>query len=523
MKTPKVLLVYPPNQLMTNEKPRTDGSLGPLYLVGALARAGIEADVLDASVGTLDDNLESTLYRRVMQSNGLVRVGMSVDRIKEVIARGVYNIVGVHSNFTPQTHMALEVATAAKAVSPEILVIAGGVNARALSDKFLADSVDIVCNTEGERVIVKIARTWEKGGNFDEVTGTVRMRSGQLVEGKSQSGVNTLLLRRNPQSGLDTLDNLDGLPMPAWHKLPFEHYDRAVAAGRNFQKEPERSAPMMTSRGCPFDCDFCHISEEKQYTEDSGDIGRLRLKSEERVMMELEILKSLGVKKVRFEDDSFLAKKSRVKRILAELPKMGLRFEDANGVNLAHFVTKVGGKLVIDEEYLELLAGAGFTTIVFPVESASQRILDKYATGKLDHNNLDVVELVKVATRLGITCPINMMMGFPDETEEEIMASIELGRRLVGAGARYCSFKTVVPFPGSRLYDDALRQGYLPQDFDPDDFNWRRAIMKNTTVPPERIEYLQQWADRDVNTDEHYMQELDLQIGDRYVQSGETR
>jgi radical SAM superfamily enzyme YgiQ (UPF0313 family) len=456
-----------------------------------------------------------------MQDNGLIRIGMSVERMKEVIAYGGYNIVGVHSNFTPQTRMALEVAQAAKAVRPDILVIAGGVNARALAGRFLAGGVDIVCNTEGERVIVEIVRAWEKGRSFDEISGTVTLKSAEIVTGSPRSGRNLILLRRNPQADMDTLDDLDGLPFPAWEMLPFRHYDSAVSAGRSFLKEPERSGSMMTSRGCPFWCDFCHISNERDYPRESGGIGKLRLKSIERVMAELGILKSLGVKRVRFEDDSFLAKKARVKEILRLLRKMDLKFEDANGVNLSHFVAMEGGKHVIDVEYLELLAEAGFTTIVFPVESASQRILHQYASDKLNHTHLDVVELVRVAKRLGITTPINMMMGFPTETEEEMMASVELGRRLIGAGAPYVSFKVVVPFPGSRLYDSAIEEGYLPKDFDPDWFNWRKAVMVNTAVPPDRIEELQQWADESVNTAEHLKAELELQIGDRYYQSEE--
>src|SRR3989338_2358878 len=101
MREPKVLLVYPANQLMAIESARPDGSLGPLYLAGALEDAGIEADVLDCSVGREDeDNLRDTFYRSIMQPNGLTRIGMSPQRISEVIEKGKYTIVGLNSNFT---------------------------------------------------------------------------------------------------------------------------------------------------------------------------------------------------------------------------------------------------------------------------------------------------------------------------------------------------------------------------------------------------------------------------------------
>jgi radical SAM superfamily enzyme YgiQ (UPF0313 family) len=495
---------------MEREARRTDGSLGHLYLAGALERAGIETDVLDANVGAPEDSLDNTFDNLVMQENGLIRIGMTGTRLQELIAQGGYNVVGINSNFTPQTRLATEVATLTKEVSQNILVLAGGINARALPRRFLDAGVDAICNTEGERVILELIRAWREGKSLD-VSGTITERDGELV-------------RRNPEFG-DTLTNLDGLPIPTWEKLPWGHYDSVEAAGaggRSFLRDPVRSANIQTSRGCPFNCLFCHISNEKEYSDETGGIGKLRFKSEDRVIQELEKLRELGVTKVYIEDDSLLANKSRMRRILARIKGMGFKLADVNGVNLVHFLKGgPGGKPVIDVEFLELLYDAGLTQIGFPVESESQRILDKYATKKLNHDNLDVVELVRIARRIGITCPVNMMIGFPDETESEIKKSIELGRRLVDAGVDYCSFKIPVPLPGSQLHDIALRDGHLSPDFDPDIFNWRKAVMKNTTVSPERIEELQQWAEFNVNSEEYREKRLQIEIGNRW-ESGRT-
>lgn len=492
---------------MPTEMPRPDGSLGLLYLAGALEREGIQADVLDASVGTTHDKLEDTFYKHVMQENGLIKIGLSENRLAEIIATGGYNVVCISSIFTPQTRMALMVARVTKRVSPEILVIAGGVNARSLPERFLKGGVDVICATEGEAVVVAIVRAFEKHESI-AVAGTITIRDdGKIV--------------RQPIAQRDLPSNLDDLPFPAWHKLPFEHYDVALSAGRGFLKSMDRSAGMMTSRGCPFKCAYCHVSVEKFHPSESGDIGRLRLKSEERVIAELEELKRLEVSKVFFEDDSLLAKKERVKRIFSTVRAMGMRLADVNGVNLVHFLKGgKGGRPVIDREFLELLYEAGLKEIVFPVESANQRVLDKYATGKLNHSILDVVELVKVAREVGITSPINMMVGFPDETEEEIRETIELGKRLVDSGAPYCSLYIPIPFPGSTLFTESLARGYLDHDFNPDDFNWRRAVMKNTTVSPKRVEELQSWGWRYANTDEYVEKRLSMNIGLRW-KSGE--
>ena len=450
----KMLFVYPPNQLMPIETPRPDGSLGPLYLIGALREIGIEADLLDATAEGFNQT--------ELQENGLIRIGLTNDQIAERIEP--YDTICINSNFTPQTKMAFEVARIAKAQGKR--VIAGGVNARALRNRFLATGYfDAICMSEGE---------------------------GFIKTGKEK-----------------LITNLDELPFPAWDKLPFDKYDLIASPHGVDLTTHERYAPIMTSRGCPFRCAYCHISTEK------GNIGDLRLKSVDRVLQEIEILKNLGVKKLFFEDDSLLAKKGRVKEIFIAVKDMGLTIADVNGVNLVHLFKKSIG-LIPDREYMELLYDAGFQQIVFPVESGSQRILDKYATGKLNHHLMDVIELTQVAADIGIICPVNMMIGFPDETEKEMMMSIELAKHLIGVGAPYVTFFIPIPFPGSELYDIALKGGHLSPNFDPDIMNWKNGVMENTIVSKERIVELRDLAWQEVNSQEHVAHRLKQSIGSRW-------
>ncbi|MBI5045441.1 MAG: B12-binding domain-containing radical SAM protein [Candidatus Niyogibacteria bacterium] len=502
MKVPKILLVYPPNQLMPIETPRPDGSLGLLYLAGALERAGFEADILDASVGAASDSLNDTFYNGIALPSGLIRIGMSKDRIKEFIVRGAYNVVGINANFTPQTRMALEVAAAAKGVDPNILVIAGGVNARNLAEHFLdSGNVDVICSGEGEKILVRLINEWAKGGSFEGLSG--------IMFKKGESYIKVAV------SPSDLITDLDELPFPAWYKLPFDHYDHIASPHGVIHSASVRYAPMMTSRGCPFQCMYCHISKEKEGV--SGDIGVLRTKSVNRVLQEINILQSLGVKKIYFEDDSLLANRSRAQSIFKRVVGLGLEIANVNGVNLVNFRTRgKDKKWAIDIPFLELLKSVGFDQIVFPVESGSQRILDTYATSKLDLDSLDVVGLVRAAVKVGIVCPINMMIGFPDETEQEMRLSIDLGKRLVDAGAAYCTFFIPIPFPGSKLYELAVSRGYLDRDFDPDAMNWKNAVMKNTVVPPERIMELRDAAWREINTAEHVAMRLKQSVGHRW-------
>lgn len=505
MKKPSVLLIYPPNQLMPVETPRPDGSLGPLYLAGALRTMGIETDLLDAAVGAEDDDLEHTFYRSEMLPNGLVRIGMSWKRIEEFLAQKQYDIVGVNSNFTPQTKMAFGVAEIAKRVNPQTLVIAGGVNARSLWQRFMTNGAfDLVCTTEGEKVIQEIATRFLHGQTYDGIDGTIYFANGEPHIYKVGPGT--------------VFTKLDELPFPAWDKLPLAKYERIASPhGVDLTGRKHRYGPIMTSRGCPFQCSYCHISLERFGRGTlSGDIGDLRLKSVGRVLREIDTLISLGVKKLFIEDDSLLAKKPRIKELFTAILNSGLTLADVNGVNLVHLFQKTGGgTLEPDRDYMELLYNAGLQQIVFPVESGSQRILNKYASLKLKLALMDVLKLTKIAREIGIICPVNMMIGFPDETEEEIMMSVELAKKLIDAGANYVSFFIPIPFPGSQLYDMAIRGGYLSPDFDPDIMNWKNGVMVNTEVPVERIVEIRDWATQTVNPPEYVAKRLQESVGSR--------
>ncbi len=97
---------------------------------------------------------------------------------------------------------------------------------------------------------------------------------------------------------------------------------------------------MMTSRGCPFDCSYCHIAEEIEGSK-SGAIGRFRIKSDERVKKELNILKNeIGAKQVFIEDDSIFGMKRRAIRLLKSVVHLGIELMDVNGINMIHLVKK---------------------------------------------------------------------------------------------------------------------------------------------------------------------------------------
>ena len=245
---------------------------------------------------------------------------------------------------------------------------------------------------------------------------------------------------------------------------------------------------MMTSRGCPFKCEFCHISKETPDSQ-SGDLRKLRLKTDERVGRELDVLQALGVEYVFLEDDSLLAKKPRALRIFRELRRRRLKLSAVNGVNIAHLFRRVNGTMEVDVELLETMAEAGFREISLPFESGCQRIIDKYATGKLDLS-LDMTALIRTAKRLGIVVGGNYTYGYPDETYDELTETILLAQRHVNEGLDQANLMIIVPFPGTVLYDRAIEGGHLSPQFDVDMMNWMYPTMTGTSVHPEVLSYI---------------------------------
>ena len=265
IKDPRFLLVFPPLQFAAGEMIRPDGTLALAYLDAALTTAGFASRILDMSIGTAQDRLEDTFYRTTTLASGMVRVGMSPERILEEV-RDI-DVVAVTSIFTQQTSRCFEVSDLIRQAYPDKLLIAGGVNARSLTRHFLDHGFDAVFLSEGERAIVDFARLLDCGTPaLSEISGIAFRQDGRTMV--------------NPTRHL-TVD-LDEYPMPAWDKLPNERYweiSRIWGGKEGWMDGAPRPkyAAVLTSRGCPFRCTYCHISKERG--EETGDIATLRLHS----------------------------------------------------------------------------------------------------------------------------------------------------------------------------------------------------------------------------------------------------
>ena len=176
---------------------------------------------------------------------------------------------------------------------------------------------------------------------------------------------------------------------------------------------------------------------------------------------------------------------------------------NVNGVNILHFFKNVKGRFIIDKELLEALAEVGFETMVLPFETANQRIIDKYASRKLRVDKLDTIALIKACADIGLKVSGNYMIGFPDETLDEINNTLSFARSHIEVGLSYASFFCPIPYPGSVLHDIAIREGYLLPDFNPDDMKWTKSVMQNTVISNDKLTDIRRNAWLTVNRSEY--------------------
>jgi len=145
------------------------------------------------------------------------------------------------------------------------------------------------------------------------------------------------------------------------------------------------------------------------------------------------------------------------------------------------------GALNLDD--YRLMKRAGFRMLLFGLESASQRILDELNKGvKVE----EIVGSCRKAKNAGLTVHITIMFGYPDASREEELETYRLAKKLMDGGyADTLQSTLLMPYPGSRLYEMALKNGWLR--FSPGE--WERwdmsePVLKSAEMSPGEVKQL---------------------------------
>jgi radical SAM superfamily enzyme YgiQ (UPF0313 family) len=391
--------------------------LGIGYLAAVLEENGYVVDVIDCQVQQYtSSDLESELIR--LQPD----------------------VIGVTST-TLTYKSATEIVQAAKKACPNSLTIMGGPHVTVLDEQTLNEQpeLDIIVRGEGERTLLELVDKVSKSNlkNLDSVLGITFRKNGKIIQTPDRPFI----------------QNIDELPYPA-----FKHFD--VSKYRIFGKT---YLPVITSRGCPFQCTFCLASKM---------CGRgFRARSPKNVVDELEFLSdTFGADAFSFYDDTFTFDRKRARDICKEMKtrKLDLQWDCRTRVDR------------ISKEDLTVLKDANCQLIHFGVESGSQKMLNLMKKGTTVEQNAQAIKWAKAA---GISVAISVVVGYPGETPELLQETLDFMYR---TRPDYVYMCVAIPYPGTEMYDYLKELGW---EMSPrwDRYDEQTVVFKNPLLSSEQI------------------------------------
>ena len=273
--------------------------------------------------------------------------------------------------------------------------------------------LDLAVIGEGERTVVELCEALETGGAVEQLPGLIR-RDGERV----------VVNAARPPEG-----DLDRLPLPDYSLVDLRRYRPSVGF---YNRLP--SMNLITTRGCNRRCTFC-VAEE-----------RLRRRSVEAVLDELELMVGRhGVRHVTFYDEGLTISRRRTLELCRRLEERRLDVTWCANARVDE----------VDAELLTAMRRAGCWKLLFGLESGVQKNLDAVGKGT-------TVDQARRALRLtheaGIETFGTFIFGIPGETFEEGLQTIELACSLP---LDYASFLNLVPYKGSKIYDELPSHGRL--------------------------------------------------------------
>jgi len=177
---------------------------------------------------------------------------------------------------------------------------------------------------------------------------------------------------------------------PSMHDSPLPRFDL-------LKVDRYRTMTIQFARGCPFNCEFCDIIV--MYGR------RPRTKSVAQVMAEVQDIYRLGIRNIFVVDDNFIGNKKEAKELLRALSE----WQRANGYAI-EFMTEVTLNIAQDDELLQLMRQANFTSIFVGIETPRAASLQE--THKLQNLRGSLLESVHRIQRAGMEIMAGMIVGF---------------------------------------------------------------------------------------------------------------
>ena len=286
------------------------------------------------------------------------------------------------------------------------LLIAGGPLPSCDPSSFW-DDFDLVVKGEGESAIVEVVQAYETDSGYDKIAGLAYRKRDRTIE--------------TPRRELQF--DLDQIPFPARNLFPNRMYMDHWTKHFGYS-----ATTVMTTRGCPFSCEFCS----------NAVFGTsYRERSSENVLNEVEEALALGYERIHFADDVFTLNKSRILQICDGIQSRGMDFK----------WECLGRVDSVDKATAAAMKKAGCDRILFGIESGDE------ATLRLMGKRISLEQAagaIETAKSAGLKTGAFFILCYPGENDDNVLKTIRFATSLP---LDYLSFTMPYPLPGTRLFE----------------------------------------------------------------------
>lgn len=360
--------------------------------------------------------LDRTRYEVVIVDGRLESdpVGRVVALSRDAICVGVSVLTGA------PIRDALAVSRAVRAARPDVPIVWGGWHPSLFPRQSVTDSAaDIAVVGQGEDTLAEIVDRLSDGRSVEGCPGTV-------ISGRGTSPPRPLR-------------DLNALPRHDYSLIPVERY---------FAGKGKRQLDYISSQGCRFRCAFC--ADPAVY--DRGWTGLLPDRMAEEIA---DLATRYQLEEVAFQDETFFTHPARVEAFCDQLLRRNTRVRWTATLR-ADQACRMGEPLLVKA------IRAGLSRVMVGVEAGSQATLDRL---KKDLRLEQVIQAAELCASHDLGAIFNFIVGFPDEPEASVDATLALAKRLRGM---HRAFETPIfyyrPYPGNPLADEAAGRGYVFPD-----------------------------------------------------------
>ncbi len=284
-----------------------------------------------------------------------------------------------------------------------------------IKDEFLKLGCDFILIGDLENVTVKL---YNNLNNFEYL-----------------KKLNGIITKSFCNDKIDFVNDLNDLPFPAWEDFPLENYWKLGYS--HGPLSDKKYLPMLSSRGCPYPCNFCVVPKTNE--------RKWRSRSPENVVKELEYFKDkLGVKEFHFEDLNPTVNDKRTKELCNLLIEKNLKISWKMVAG-----TKV--ESIKDLETVRLLKKSGCDYISISPESGSKDLMKEI---NKPFNYEHAIKIIKEMKKNKIFSQACFVIGYPGEKKIDLKKTKNMIFNLTKIGIDEIAIFIITPVPGSKIYEN---------------------------------------------------------------------